>query len=304
MFLADVPTYKHFTRGRIAFEAQLSTTFLSVVAERRNFYRDEGDGLLIWILRHFDPNYRRMTTDDILYSNNSNVFVIDQETTDLSRMEGRLNLRCHFRTPKKDGSELTDHWEQKIVRFDELTIDLAKQQIFFYDYDHNAAALQASKQDDVMRAFMCGWPKYSSGHNNSTECRQLLDLLLARNLALPEYPDKSFVALFNAVLSAKDHKSVGWSYSSLLPLACHVVDNFPEHAFVFEQALQLFKADKIIESEDRNGTWAKRTAKIKAAIEARDYRYCPDQRTLPLLRTLFPPLAERAEHQRQSWLLF
>ncbi len=38
---------------RIAFEIQLSTTFLHVIAERRLFYRDEG-ALLCWIFKRFD----------------------------------------------------------------------------------------------------------------------------------------------------------------------------------------------------------------------------------------------------------
>jgi len=57
---------------RLAFEAQLSTTFLDVVVGRRAFYRDDG-ALLIWVLPRFDPNYRRLTEDDILFTNNHNV---------------------------------------------------------------------------------------------------------------------------------------------------------------------------------------------------------------------------------------
>jgi len=49
---------------RIAFEIQLSTTFLHVIAERRNFYRQEG-GLLCWIFKSFDQAEARMTQDDI-----------------------------------------------------------------------------------------------------------------------------------------------------------------------------------------------------------------------------------------------
>lgn len=65
---------------RLAFEIQLSTTFLDVVLARRSFYRDDG-GLLVWVMGSFDPNYRRMTTDDMLFSNNANLLVVDDETT-------------------------------------------------------------------------------------------------------------------------------------------------------------------------------------------------------------------------------
>jgi competence CoiA-like predicted nuclease len=69
--------------GCLAFEAQLSTTFLNVVVERRMFYREEG-ALLIWILGQLNPDCRRLTTDDLLFSNNSNILVVDEETTRLS----------------------------------------------------------------------------------------------------------------------------------------------------------------------------------------------------------------------------
>lgn len=78
-----------FGEHRLAFEIQLSTTFLDVVLARRNFYRDEG-GLLIWVMGSFDPEYRRMTTDDMLFSNNANLLVIDDETTEMSERSGKL----------------------------------------------------------------------------------------------------------------------------------------------------------------------------------------------------------------------
>ena len=82
---------------RVAFEAQLTTTFLDVVVRRRTFYRGEG-GLLVWVLRRFDPSNRRMTQDDLLFSNNSNVLVVDSATAAASREAGRFMVRVHHRT--------------------------------------------------------------------------------------------------------------------------------------------------------------------------------------------------------------
>jgi len=77
-----------FNGKRIAFEAQLSTTFLDVVAGRRTFYKGQ-DAILIWVLRRFDPDYRRLTEDDIVFTNNFNVLVVDEETTTVSEATGR-----------------------------------------------------------------------------------------------------------------------------------------------------------------------------------------------------------------------
>ncbi len=57
---------------RIALEVQLSTTFLEVVVSRREFYRDE-QAMLLWVLPRFNPDYRRLTDDDVFFSNNSNM---------------------------------------------------------------------------------------------------------------------------------------------------------------------------------------------------------------------------------------
>jgi hypothetical protein len=53
--------------GRAAFEVQLSITLLDVVTGG-SFYRQE-HALLGWIMGSFDPGYRQLTTDDLLFSN-------------------------------------------------------------------------------------------------------------------------------------------------------------------------------------------------------------------------------------------
>ncbi|HQR91416.1 MAG TPA: hypothetical protein PLH31_19515, partial [Caulobacter sp.] len=63
-------------------EAQLTTTFLDVVIGRKTFYRAEG-GLLVWVLPHFDPAYRQLTVDDLLFNNNADVLILDRESRSL-----------------------------------------------------------------------------------------------------------------------------------------------------------------------------------------------------------------------------
>jgi hypothetical protein len=78
----------------VAFEVQLSTTFLQVLAERRMFYLREG-GLLFWIFRKFDMGDARLTQEDIFYNNNRNAFVANESTLEASRAEGRQIGRAH-----------------------------------------------------------------------------------------------------------------------------------------------------------------------------------------------------------------
>ena len=117
---------------RIAFEAQLTTTFLDVVIGRKTFYRAEG-GLLVWVLPHFDPAYRQLTIDDLLFNNNANVLVVDRESAEASEAAGRLMLRCAFRRPVMEAGGLGSVWESELVAWDDLTIDLEGQRVFAFD---------------------------------------------------------------------------------------------------------------------------------------------------------------------------
>ena len=73
----------------VAFEVQLSTTFLRVIAERREFYLREG-GLLLWVFKRFDMGNARLTQDDIFYNNNRNAFIASEDT--LKAVNGDLKL--------------------------------------------------------------------------------------------------------------------------------------------------------------------------------------------------------------------
>jgi hypothetical protein len=64
---------------KVAFEVQLSTTFLEVIAQRRLFYKAEG-GLVCWIFKKFDKENALMTPDDIFHNNNQNLFLASDDT--------------------------------------------------------------------------------------------------------------------------------------------------------------------------------------------------------------------------------
>ncbi len=131
---------------RFAFEAQLTTTFLDVVADRSAFYAAEG-GLLVWILRRFDPSYRRATEDDIFFPNNSNALVVDNATAAASRAAGYFIVRVHHRTISPGGEY---GWADALVPFANLTFDVPGQRVFLYDFERiereTLAALRRRKE--------------------------------------------------------------------------------------------------------------------------------------------------------------
>lgn len=94
-----------FRGQEIVFELQLSTTFVSVIAERDLFYR-LNEKFIIWV-SNFDEqdehvNLDNMMIKDIYYNNKMNVFIFDREAQKKSEERGELILKCNWL--KADGS--------------------------------------------------------------------------------------------------------------------------------------------------------------------------------------------------------
>ena len=93
-------------RGQeVVFELQLSTTFVSVIAERGLFYR-LNQKYIIWV-SNFDEqgehvDLTNMMVKDIYYNNRLNLFIFDHDAQRKSEELGELVLKCNWLTT--DGS--------------------------------------------------------------------------------------------------------------------------------------------------------------------------------------------------------
>lgn len=81
---------------KIAFELQLSTTFLSVIVARTRFY-NERSIFLIWVFADFSVinDLQKFTQKDVYYNNNFNVYVFDKDAERKSFSKGCLVLKCY-----------------------------------------------------------------------------------------------------------------------------------------------------------------------------------------------------------------
>jgi hypothetical protein len=295
--------------GRMVFEVQLSTTFLSVVVGRREFYRRE-EALLVWVFGAFDPAYRLLTTDDLLFSNNSNIFVVDEETTRISEEQRAFHLRCHYRRPVRDDGRLTDCWEERIVAFANLEQDRAGQRVFAVDYAGEEAALHeaiaaqkvaaAAVLDHADRQdFLEFWLAHGRGFTHTPETRairrQLRARFAARGIDLPLYPDldAEMATMVTALCSVREGKPVLWRYPKLVQVAHLLAENHPAQLVAFGHALAIYGRTEQIKAEDNKGRWAQRSATIAARMRAGDVVFLPDAGQLPLMAFLFPEIAAR-----------
>ena len=130
----------------VVFEVQISTTFLRVIAERRVFYQREGVAL-VWVLQDFDPEQSRLAQDDIVYSNNRNILLASEQTLQASKAAGKMILDCRWAEPTESG----DSWSRKQVAFEDLSIDLERQRVFFFDYEYAAVRRTEADGDTRLR---------------------------------------------------------------------------------------------------------------------------------------------------------
>jgi len=281
--------------GRFAFEAQLSTTFLDVVAARRVFYQNEG-ATLVWVLAQFDPEYRRMTTDDLLFSNNSNVFVVDEESTRVSEERQRFHLWCHYRRPYLGGDAVCARWEKALVCFHDLVIEPDRSRIYYVDFDGEEERLNAELDQALRDEFKALWVETMAPHfdglpESMDRWLSVKKRLARRGVAVPDHPsgDSSFRSLMHGVLSAVKGAPVGWEFAKLIQVAHHLAFGHPQNLLAFGHALKITGHDKRVEAQDVTGKWArKRREEIKPGLKARDPKYVPDMAWLPALSFLFP----------------
>lgn len=286
---------------RYAFEAQLSTTFLSVIVDRRSFYRDQ-KAMLVWILPRFDPDYRRMTVDDLLFSNNSNVFVVDNETVRISEEKKAFHLRCHFRRPAIEDGNIIDGWEEVIAPLAALTADVKEQRLYHFDFDAEFARLK-SKQDEALRlAFKDFWianvnPRFIATNDSLADWAWLQVEFGLRKVLLPPLPtdDGGFRTLINAVMSAELGKPIGWQFEKLVQCAHQLFQAHPENLLAFGYELKASGHDKTLQEQDTSGRWKRRAELVGEALRNGDPRYMPDPTWLPVLTFLFPSAGTSVE---------
>ena len=295
-----------FNKFRIAFEAQLSTTFLDVVIGRKSFYRAEG-GLLVWVLRHFDPDYRKLTTDDILFNNNSNIITVNNSSTEASESSGRLMLQCAFRRTVLKADDLVAVWENKLVAWDDLTLDLVNQRIFAFDTEgeesrlireRNAAlADQRNSRDKDLRnqllSVAASREEIKDWKAHSIVWNTLKLQFEEHGFSLPgDYEiDQRFRNIICGITSALEGHPIGYGFLKLIQVAHHLADHFPEALLPFGYALRISERDDVLQNEDKNGRWD-RKAKIHRDAIRGDPTYRLSDELRAVLSFLFPNLSK------------
>lgn len=292
---------------RLAFEVQLSTTFMDVVLSRKEFYRAEG-AALVWVLPYFHPSYRRMTDDDILFGNNSNVFVVDEKSAATSEVAGTFIMTCWYRKPLIKDDKIVDEWVERLVRWDDITVDVGRQTIVAFDYGQEAAKLReevrAARLEKIAAAEAAA---RQAREDLETELREqvlrfvldasrdddylprhkawllLNDRLRSKGYGLDgEYPELLTVTrIVHLIESARAGKPVGFGYKSFAELGHHLIHQHPELLLAFGHMLRRFGTKEALYSDDRTGKLRAKFDAIRSELtQDPKYRMAEDEERL------------------------
>lgn len=292
---------------RAAFEVQLSTTFLDVVLGRKRFYRDEG-AALVWILPSFDPSYRRMTTDDILFGNNSNILVVDEATVAASIAASQLIVRAWHRQPRIEGEHIVDDWVARLVAWSDLLIDVDRQTVCAFDFAAAESAAiselaQLREQQKAAKEAMWRAAAVAAEQELRTEifewalAEDRVDDLVGYYRRWPElnYDLAAYCAnllgtpsdvrvpirMVKVIETAKAGKPVGFGYDTLVEVAHHLFHQRPELLMGFGHLLRAYGHHHLLAEQDSSGKWAGKVSANREAMR-RDphFRLADDEQRL------------------------
>lgn len=248
---------------RIAFEVQLSSTYVNIMRERRHFYLTEG-ALLFWVLPAISEESRRQFQDDVLFPNNCNMFAVDDETRDLSIARSEVVLRCGYLEPIQEGWQLRECWHEKFVPISDLTIDKPNQRVFLFDYERSRERIA-----HAVRTF--------GGTDVLGEFRRLVGGILGQEDALARWRDLKkrlptelrwpldcygghFFTAVAMYLSAREGRGVGWNYS-LIQVAHMCADRYPYFLPLLEDAFRAFGRSGVFADSRYADKWKRKKEK-------------------------------------------
>lgn len=291
---------------RVAFEVQLSTTFLGVIAERRSFYLREG-GLLFWVFAQFEEDGRRLTQDDVFYNNNQNAFIVSKATRDASVEAEKFILECAWVEPGYWNAGPKLHRGR--VSFEELTLDLIRQQAYYFDYA--GSVLQRATDERTERASWPGrferwWLEIAGSHSSLHDQEYALrgfpenapldwnDWGMLSLTPLRFYGDslRFPTAMLDCFYSVKHGRPIGINRRHLIEIAHYLAESYPQYLLWFRKALHVYKRGDLLIEQDKSGSWRRRVTAYRREMKTNPDKYAADQRHQQLFEFLFPELED------------
>jgi len=288
----------------IAFEVQRSSTFIDVITERWNFYTN-AKIFLMWILPRLNEEYQLFTVKDVLYGNNRNVYVVNEETLERSLAERKFILACHYHEPDVTGGNVTPVWRSRFVSLDSLHFDAQRNRVYAFDAEAEFAnalaapppSLRLNGLDSLRDSFEEFWLNGTS--HPAANWRSELGRFSHRFRSLGLSPEDTFptpkASVLDALYSVKHGRVIGYDYPDLLQVAHWMDTAYRPYLHHFWWLADAYQHAEEIKALDKTGKLRRKLALAKAEIKARNQAFAPDRTYDDLLCFLFPPLSQHLQ---------
>lgn len=234
-----------------------------------------------------------MTQDDIFYNNNRNLFLASEETLASSKKKRVFILDCYWHEPVVQDGSITDVWNGKMVTFNDLCRDYARQCVYFYDYDLHRGDLDGHLRGQALEhRFATWWASHRFPPGDQT-WKNFQQEFHQHGVELPEHPHK-LNGLLNALYSAKAGTAVGWIHPKFISVAHTIAGSHPEVLQQFLAALSVYGRHPQMKAEDSPkpgatiGKWKARLVECKKQKDKGDARYNRNRDYDPVIAFLFP----------------
>jgi len=243
----------------IAFEIQLNTTFLSVIASRDLFYT-ENNIPIVWLFDNFDTENTKFMEKDIFYNNNSNAFVFDDESYKISKSRESLHLKVFYQKPIENNLSIDTKWKNEIIDFDQMTFNYNK--LYYYDYSYNKKKIKYSILKKSIFIFIESFP---NKHIDINEFNEYIHDLSNYNLQnWNERKDlKTIRILFCVFHSIKNRQVYGFKYKNIIQLIDYVYQHFNQVYWLLLEFIKSGKHENSILIDDKKNTFKRINQKFK-----------------------------------------
>ena len=304
----------------IVFELQLSTTFLSVINSRQEFYK-ENQTYIIWVFSVFETadERRKFTQSDVFYNNNRNGFELDEVAKEKSIIEEDLVLKCNYQKPFIIYNSIEYEWAFEYVKLSDLIFDSTNFKVFYYDVDGNTEKLKSELElqkstlivlikhgdDSKLLEYLANGYKIKESekkyiiqqYNQFVKSKEIIDIftfeyriiltticIKLERLELIKLlqDDIKLRKTILAILSLKLKKIIGCAFTKQIQISHRLVDTRPEHIYLYLRAVDSYYPNLLIEQDKSN--------KLRNKLKISDYKSIFQIENIEIINKLFPEL--------------
>jgi len=274
-----------FIDKKVVFEIQLQTTYLNVIRDREDFYKDKK----IYIMWFFDSSNMekfRFSEKDIFYANKSNAFVITDDSMKMSQEEGQFLFYCFYKVPFVTDGTIDYSWKEKLITIDDLNFDSKNYKVYYYDFDvkenqikNNFLEIENNKKFPWLSEFWYSTLKYDSRVIN----QEYTEVFKSNNINNFKM-NYDLARVLNTIYSLKMSQILGFNFNSFIALSNNLLEHHKEFSYIFLWAVEIYNLKDAILEQDKKGSFQKKIDRFKRE------KYPQNNEYNQLFAMLFPAL--------------